>query len=269
MMQSYNLSQDELAPQIRAFYCRSVDILSQSQIPFLVGGGYAFKRYTEVARQTKDLDLFIHPRDCSRVLEVFSTEGYRTEITASHWLAKVFCDEDFIDIIFNCANGNGEVDDSWFEYAIEEEFLGKSVRLCPAEEMIWSKAFVMARDRFDGADVAHLIRASSENLDWFRLLQRFGSQWRVLFSHLILFGFIYPGERSRIPSWVMDDLSQRLQDDMNSITGVEKLCQGTLLSPLQYEMDVEQWGYQDARLSPQGNMTAAELSEWTAHLKSV
>ena len=39
-------------------------------------------------------------------------------------------------------------------------------------------------------------------------------------------------------------------------TREEKLCQGTLLSPLQYEIDVELWGYQDARLSPKGSMTA-------------
>lgn len=268
MMQSYKLSQDELDPQTHAFYCRSFDVLNQAQIPFLVGGGYAFKRYTEIARQTKDLDLFVHPRNCSRILEVFSQQGYHTEFPASHWLAKVFCGEDFVDIIFNCANGNGEVDDIWFEYAVEEEVLGQSVRLCPPEEMIWSKAFIMARDRFDGADIAHLIRACSENLDWSRLLQRFGSQWRVLFSHLILFGFIYPGERSRIPSWVMDGLSQRLQQEVSTSTREEKLCQGTLLSPLQYEIDVEQWGYQDARLSPKGSMTAAELSEWTTHLKT-
>jgi hypothetical protein len=66
----------------------------------------------------------------------------------------------------------------------------------------------------------------------------------------------------------MDELSQRLQQEVNTPAKEEKLCQGTLLSPLHYEIDVEQWGYQDARLSPKGGMTAAELSEWTAHLKS-
>ena len=32
-------------------------------MPFLVGGAYAFERYTGIARHTKDFDLFIHPRD--------------------------------------------------------------------------------------------------------------------------------------------------------------------------------------------------------------
>ncbi len=240
----------------------------ESQIPFLVGGAYAFERYTGIARHTKDLDIFVRPQDCPRILDVLSNKnGCRTEITAPHWLAKAFCGENFVDIIFNCANGLAEVDDIWFEHAIQEEVLGMPMRICPPEEIIWSKAFVMARDRFDGADVAHLIRACSDRLNWSRLLQRFGSQWRVLFSHLILFGFIYPGERSQVPNWVMDELSQRLQQEVNSTPVEEKLCQGTLLSPLQYQIDVEQWGYQDARLSPRGTMTAKEISQWTEHLK--
>ena len=28
----------------------------------------------------------------------------------------------------------------------------------PAEEMIWSKAFIQERERFDGADIHHLLR---------------------------------------------------------------------------------------------------------------
>ena len=266
-MQSQILNQDQLDPQTRAFYCHSVDVLSKSQIPFLVGGAYAFERYTGIARHTKDLDLFVRRKDCPRILEVLSKAGYRTEVTLPHWLAKAFCGESFVDLIFNCANGYGAVDDIWFEHAIEEEVLGMPVRICPVEEMICSKAFIMARDRFDGADVAHLLRACSETIDWSHLLHRFGSHWRVLFSHLILFGFIYPGERSRIPKWLMDDLSQRLQHEVNSPSGEEKLCQGTLLSGLQYQVDMEQWGYQDVRLHPNGNMTAAEISQWTVHLK--
>jgi hypothetical protein len=266
IMQSHVLKQDELDPQSRTFYCRSLDILTKSQIPFLIGGAYAFERYTGIARHTKDLDIFVRPDDCPRILEVFSKAGYYTEMTVPHWLAKAFCDENFVDIIFKNANGLGAVDDRWFEHAIEEEVLGMPVRICPAEEMICSKAFVMARDRFDGADVAHLLRACSERLDWSRLLQRFGNHWRVLFSHLILFGFIYPGERSRIPSWVMEELSQRLQQEINSAAGAEPLCQGTLLAPLQYQIDIEQWGYEDVRLAPRGNMTETEIYQWTAHV---
>ena len=72
------------------------------------------------------------------------------------------------------------------------------VRLCPAEEMIWSKAFIMERERFDGADVAHLLRAARRaSSTGSACSPASASNWRVLLAHLVLFGFIYPGERRR------------------------------------------------------------------------
>ncbi|GAB4241478.1 MAG: hypothetical protein Kow00121_67600 [Elainellaceae cyanobacterium] len=257
---------NELDPETREFYCRSLRILQQAQIPFLVGGAYAFERYTGIARDTKDIDLFVHLRDRDRVLQVFSEAGYDTEI-AAYWLAKVFCGNYFVDFIVCSANGGVAVDDQWFEFAVADEVLDLPVLLCPAEEMLWSKAFIMSRDRYDGADVAHLLLACSEQLNWSRLLERFGDHWRVLFSHLLLFGFIYPSERSRIPDWVMNQLWQRLSQEMQHASLDDQQCQGTLLAPLQYQIDVEQWGYQDARLKPVGTLTEADLSQWTTYLE--
>lgn len=124
--------------------------------------------------------------------------------------------------------------------------------------MILSKAYVMARDRFDGADIAHLILVYGQRMDWSRLITQFDNHWRVLFSHLILFGFIYPGARSQIPTWVIHQLGQQLERETIQPEMSERLCQGTLLAPLQYTVDIEQWNYQDARLKPRGNLTVAD-----------
>ena len=113
-------------------------------------------------------------------------------------------------MIFSSGNGIAVVDDGWFEHATEREVLGVNVQVAPPEESIWSKSFVMERERYDGADVAHIILAHGERLDWRRLIDRFGAYWRVLLSHLVLFGFIYPSERSRVPAWVLEELMQRL-----------------------------------------------------------
>jgi hypothetical protein len=250
------------------FYRQVLRILTEAQVPFLLGGAYAFSRYTGIIRETKDLDLFARPSDCPRILELFSQIGCHTEIAASHWLGKIACNDNYVDIIFNSANGVGEVDDIWYEYAVPETVLDVPVLLCPPEETICSKAFVMARNRYDGADVAHLLLACGKTLDWSRLLQRFGAHWRVLYSHLILFGFIYPGERSHIPAWVMQDLAQRLQQEVESPDAEEKICQGTLLAAMQYGADVEVWGYEDGRIAPNGTLTEEEVAEWTEHLKA-
>ena len=72
----------------------------------------------------------------------------------------------------------------------------------------------MERERFDGADVSHLLRAFAETLDWPRLIRRFGKHWHVLFAHLVLFTFIYPGERHRIPESVMRRSIRMIEHEM-------------------------------------------------------
>ncbi len=265
-MEVYQTTSDHLDAQTRNFYCQALKLLNASQVPFLIGGAFAFERYTGIARPTKDLDLFVRPDDCPRILEVFAQAGYQTEMAVPHWLGKAFSGENFVDVIFRNANGHGDVDDHWFTHAFTDYVLDIPVQVCPVEEMIWSKSYVMARDRYDGADVAHMILACAERLDWRRLLDRFADHWRVLFSHLILFGFIYPGERSRLPSWVLEELTQRLQQEMHSPAPATNLCQGPLLAPLQYQVDVEPWGYQDARVAP-GKLTEADVENWIEHLQ--
>ncbi len=127
--------------------------------------------------------------------------------------------------------------------------------------MIWSKAFIQERERFDGADVLHLLRETGPSLDWPRLLMRFGDHWRVLLSHLILFGFVYPDKRQIIPAWVMEELIRRLAASRpNSNNDV---CYGTLLSREQYLARSERLKYRDSRAQPIGAMSEEEIRIWT------
>ena len=252
-----------LPPETAAFYRESMRTLAEAKIPFMVGGAYAFGAFTGIARHTKDLDLFLRPADVERALDTFRIEGFESELTFPHWLAKVYCGEDCLDLIFRAGNGLCEVDDSWFERAREQDVLGERAYLTPAEEMIWMKAYIMERERFDGADVAHLIHSCAERLDWAHLLRRFGSHWRVLLSHLVLFGFIYPSERNRIPQSLMSDLLQRTQEELSASPG-ERICRGTLISRAQYLPDVTEGGYRDGRLTSGSHMTAEDIESWTA-----
>lgn len=254
-----------LDPDTEAFYRGVLHTLNAAGVPCLVGGAFAYACYTGIERNTKDLDLFIHRRDFERVAQALQRGGYHVQMTYSHWLAKVHRGDAFVDLIFSSGNGVAEVDDEWFEHAPPAEVLGVPVLLSPPEEMIWSKGFIMERERYDGADVAHLIHARHGQLDWHRLLRRFGPHWRVLFTHLVLFGFIYPAERDRIPAWVMDECLQRLHRDLlTQPSPDDRLCGGTLLSREQYLADVERHGYQDLRERPLGAMTPEQIQVWTA-----
>lgn len=246
-----------------SFYRDAIRVMEEGGVPFLVGGAYALAVYTGIERRTKDFDLFLREADLDAALAAFAAQGYRAERTFPHWLAKAFCGGDCIDLIYRAGNGLCDVDDSWFAQARPEQALGLPVKLVAPEEMIWMKAYIMERERYDGADIAHLIQSCAEKLDWQHLLRRFGENWRVLLSHLVLFGFIYPAEKHRIPESLMSELLQWTLEDQRASNG-EGLCRGTLLSRAQYLFDVEERGLHDARLRPAGSMTREDVAAWTA-----
>ena len=105
----------------QAFYVDALRVLSASDIPFLIGGAFAFARYVGIDRATKDLDVFVRPGDVHDVLELFRERGYGAELTFPHWLGKVHSGQHFIDVIFSSGNGIARVDDGWFEHAPDGE----------------------------------------------------------------------------------------------------------------------------------------------------
>jgi predicted nucleotidyltransferase len=256
--------EEEVEPDTAAFYRRALQVLADAGVPFLVGGAFAHACYTGIRRSTKDLDLFIRREHFDRVAQLAQAEGWRTELTFPHWLAKVYAGDDFIDLIFNSGNGVTPVDDRWFRDNPQADVLGVPVLVANMEDSFLSKAFIMERERYDGADIAHLLQANAETMDWGGLVNRFGPNWRVLLAHLTLFGYIYPGERHRIPEYVMDDLLARLAAEVRQPPAQDPhVCAGTLLSREQYLHDVERLGYVDGRLTPASTMTPEDVASWT------
>ncbi len=253
---------DESVKDTNTFYRRTLHVLSDAAVPFLVGGSHAFLEYTGIVRNTKDFDLFLRRTDMDRALDALNAAGYRTELTFPHWLGKAWQQDDFVDLVFNSGNGICTVDDAWFEHAVETQVLGMPVKIVPCEELLWQKSFVMERERFDGADLMHILRARGAELDWRRLSERFGARWPLLYSYLVLFTFIYPGEVARVPAEVLDDFAQR-HAALRSTPPGDRVCQGTLVSRAQYLIDIGQYGYADARLVPRGGMSAEDAIFWT------
>jgi hypothetical protein len=221
--------------------------LAAAGVPHLVAGAYAFFEYTGIFRDTKDLDVFVRERDLAEAFWALEQGGFRTELLDPGWIGKAYRGGWFVDLIFSSGNGVAVVDDLWFEHARPRQVMGVDVLLAPPEEMIWSKAFVLERERFDGHDVNHLIRACAEELDWDRLLGRFERYWEVLLSHLMLFRFAYPCDRDKVPERVMRHLLERARADVGDVDHVRPICRGTLISSVQYRHDLERLGYEDGR----------------------
>jgi hypothetical protein len=232
----------------RGAHLLALTTLKNAEIPYVVAGAYALHVYTGIYRDTKDLDLFLKRQDVPRALDELSRVGFKTDMIDPIWIAKAHASDDyFADLIFSSGNGVAEVDDLWIDRAHAGVIHGLPILLAPPEEIIWSKAFVCERERFDGADINHLILARGKQMDWRHLLFRFGPYWEVLLAHLAFYRFGYPGQRDHVPSWVWNELTDRARDLPNE-PDKKRLCRGMLLARGQYAVDVDHWGYQDARV---------------------
>jgi hypothetical protein len=209
----------------------------------MIGGAYAMQVYAGVTRDTKDLDIFCTAGDFPHLLRALGEAGFETQVTDAAWIGKAFDGDDFVDLIFSSANRSAPVDSVWLERARRVSVFGRAVLLAPPEEIIWSKSTVQDRHRFDGADIAHIIRATGLELDWAHLLDRMGANWEVLLGHLISYRFIYPSEREIVPTWILEDLLGRVRDQMALPTPHDRICRGPLFSRSDYEPDVDEWGY--------------------------
>jgi hypothetical protein len=232
-------------PEADRFYAESLAILTRSGLPFLVGGTFAINCYTGINRATKDLDIFTRAGDFPRILLRFKEAGFETEIEDERWIAKVRHGACFFDVIFGSAAAVVTIGDLWFAEHHPAELYGCEVPLVPPTELIWSKALLQNRHRYDGADIAHLILRQPERIDWPRLLTHMEQYWEVLLIHVLNFRFVYPSERNIIPRWLLDELLQRAREQADLPEPQVKVCRGRLFSPADYRIDVAEWGFAD------------------------
>lgn len=234
---------EEQQEAAESYYRDALTLLNENDINYLVGGGLAFRQYTGIVRDLKDMDLFCKANEYPKILKLFSEHGYQTELTDVRWLAKLFKDEFYIDLIFNTVNNICFVDDVWFDNAVAGEAYGVPVRLIPAEELLWCKMYVQNRERYDGADVNHIILKYGENLNWNRIWSRLGQHWHLLLAQVLIFQFVYPTERDIIPKWLFDELIELAKQQYDLPLPIEKVCLGPIIDQTQYSMDITDWDY--------------------------
>src|SRR6476619_8325085 len=73
--------EDEVPPETAEFFRRSLRVLVDAEVPFLVGGAFAHACFTGIRRATKDLDLFIRRQDYERVASLMEAEGWHAELS--------------------------------------------------------------------------------------------------------------------------------------------------------------------------------------------
>jgi hypothetical protein len=227
-----------------AFYKEALLLMNECGADFMLGGGFASFHYTGIERDRKDLDVFCKSTEYPTLLKYLAEHGFKTELTDVRWLAKVFKDDHYIDFIFDTVNNICRVDDIWYQHSTMGDFDGIPVKIIPAEELIWCKIYVQNRERFDGADVNHIILRYGKQLDWNRLLQRFDQHWHLLLASIIIFQFVYPADyQDIIPKWVFDELMKRAHEQYDLPAPIEHVCRGPIIDQTQYSVDIKEWDY--------------------------
>ena len=227
-----------------ALYREVLDVLEEQNIPYAVAGAFALQQHTGICRYTKDLDVFLPAEDVARALARLYEHGFACEICDPVWLAKAHRDEFFVDLITGMSNAVITVDTSWIELAHRAKIVGIPTRVLAPEELLASKLFVTRRERFDGADIAHIVYGTKGKLDWNRILRRVGDHWEILLWALMLFQYVYPTHSNYVPRWLWLELTGRFLNELQhpdpSVT-----FRGSLVDDNMFSIDLTEWGLEN------------------------
>jgi len=225
----------------RQLFREVLELFNHHRIPYAVSGAFALQKHTGIWRDTKDLDLFLPADDVPSALRGLHNAGFETTICDPVWLAKAHRGEYFVDLITGMSNAVITVDRSWISQAIPSEVFGVPTRVLAPEELIASKLFVTRRERFDGADIVHVIHGTHGGLDWSRILALAGEHWGVVFWAIVLFQYVYPAQAGYVPSAVWNDLLTRFRSEVEHPDRNAQF-RGSLIDENMFAIDASEWG---------------------------
>ena len=230
-----------LTPEQEALYREVLTAMEERKIPYTVSGAFALREYTGICRMTKDLDLFLTAEDSAEALRHLREKGFKCEVCDPVWLSKAHRDGYFVDLITGMSNAVLVVDPSWIERSRPATIVGIKTRVLAPEELLASKLFVTRRERFDGADIAHVIYGTHGQIEWNRVLELIGEHWEMLLWAFLFFRYAYPAQTNYVPAWLWRDLLERFT---MVIAGDYKDApfRGSLVDDNMFAIDLKEWG---------------------------
>lgn len=216
-------------------------MLEQRSIAYAVAGAFALQEHTGICRDTKDLDLFLTPDNAALAVKYLRLEGFECEVRDPVWLFKAHRDSFYVDLITGMSNAAIVVDDSWIHHARPAVVHEVQTRVLAAEELVASKVFIARRERFDGADIAHIIYGTRGKIDWQRVLQLVGQHWEMLLWALVLFRYVYPGQSHYVPDDLWCNLLARFQNLVSHPDPTARF-RGSLVDDKMFAIDLNEWG---------------------------
>ena len=228
-------------PEEQATLFREVlTVLEAEEVPYAVSGAFALRAHTGICRFTKDLDLFMTAKTSCDVFPCLRQRGFDCEVRDPVWLGKARKGDFFVDLITGMSNGVIVVEDSWIERASPVVVYGVNTRVLAPEELVASKIFVAKRERFDGADIAHVIYGTHSSFDWERELKLVGEHWEMLLWSLLLFRYVYPAQTHYVPPAIWQKLLRRFETQI-SRPHPDASFRGSLVDENMFAIDIKEW----------------------------
>jgi hypothetical protein len=214
------------------------------------------RHHTGICRFTKDLDLFMTASCAPQALAYLKERGFECEVCDPVWLSKARKGEFFVDLITGMSNGVIVVEDSWIERSRPAIVYNVRTRVLAPEELVASKLFVAKRERFDGADIAHVIYGTYKAFDWDRELELVGENWEMLLWSLMLFRYVYPGQTHYVPESVWQELLCRFQKALAQPNRNARF-RGSLVDENMFAIDMNEWKLEDVLTETRAQRMAA------------
>jgi hypothetical protein len=179
-------------------------------VPFAFGGAFATAVYTGDLRNTKDFDFYVTPADREGLKRAITRAGltdYFDQMPYDRsWIYRGSRGDIIVDAIWAMANHRADVDRQWLEVGKEVVIRGERLRAIPAEELMWSKLYVLQRERCDWPDVLNLLDAQAGSIDWERLLNRLEEDTSLLAGAMSVFAWLAPDRAGTVSSRVWQRL---------------------------------------------------------------
>lgn len=192
-----------ISPEHWSIYKRVLGRAKRSKAPFAIGGGLAVGIYTGIGRYTKDLDLYILPEHRDWAIDLVTQCGmsdyFETKPYDREWIYRACKGDAIVDSIWAMANQRAVVDEDWLDRGPRISIFDQEFRVIPVEELIWSKLYVLQRDRCDWPDILNLISATGSHLDWNHLMSRIGDDLPLMKGLISVFSWISPERAAQLP----------------------------------------------------------------------
>jgi len=225
----------------QALFREILALFEKKHISYAVAGAFALREHTGICRETKDLDLFLTSDNATLAFQHLREKGFECEVCDPVWLFKAHRNGFFVDLITGMSNAALVVDDSWIKRARPAVVCEAQTRVLAAEELLASKLFVTRRERFDGADIAHVIYGTRGKIDWVRVLSLAGEHWEILFWALVLFRYVYPAQTHYVPADLWRELLSRFQEAISHPDPAARF-RGSLVDDKMFAIDLNEWG---------------------------